>query len=360
METRLLYGDELFEKIESEMKSGKSVIAEIAPAVRVAFGELFGLDAGTNVQGKLISLLRNLGFHDVVDTPLGADIATYYEAEDIKKMLDSGKGRFPIFNSCCIGWRLYAAKMHPELLNKLTVIASPQMTLGSVAKYYFAEKLGKKPDDVVIVGIMPCALKKYETTEVMKNGQKYVDYVVTTTELAQWTKKRNIDFLGLPEEEFSSLLPTASKDGVIFGVTGGMTEAVVTTLAKLYGENAEVTDFRNDDEIKRKIFRIGNFTLNIAMVHGLQNFEKLYEEIKAGAEYHLIEVMMCPFGCVGGPGQPPASKEKMQQRGRALRQFADSLTAKTPLDNPTFQKLKKESLDALPVERLHELIYFNR
>lgn len=360
MDARLLYGDALFEKLEEEIRSGKILVAEIAPAVRVAFGELFGLEAGANVQGKLISLLRRLGFHDVVDTPLGADIATYYEAEDIKKMLDSGTGKFPIFNSCCIGWRMYAGKMHPELLKNITIIASPQMTIGSVAKHYFAEKMGKSPDDILIVGIMPCALKKYETMEVMRSGRRYVDYVVTTVELAQWARKRNIDFPALPDEKFSQLLPSSSKDGMIFGVTGGMTEAVVTTLARLYGQNAETVDFRSDDEIKRKTVRIGNFTLDIAIVHGLQNFEKIYDEIKAGKEYHMVEVMMCPFGCVGGPGQPPASKEKIQLRGKALRQFADSLSEKTPLDNATFQKLKKEFLDNLPVERLHELIYFNR
>jgi len=360
MDLKLLYGDELFEKLEKEAANGKILIAEIAPAVRVAFGELFGLEAGENVQGKIISLLRQLGFYDVVDTPLGADIATYYEAEDIKKMLDSGAGRFPIFNSCCIGWRMYAAKMHPELLDKITIIASPQMTIGSVAKYYFAAKLNKRPEDIAIVGIMPCALKKYETTEVMKNGQKYVDYVVTTVELAQWAKKKGVDFLSLPNEDFSSLMPIASKDGMIFGVTGGMTEAVVTTLAKLYGERVETMDFRNDNEIKKTAVKIGNHALNIGIVHGFQNFEKLYEEIKAGKEYHLIEVMMCPFGCVGGPGQPPASKEKIQMRGRALRRFADSLKEKTPLDNQAFQKIKKEFLDSLSVEKLRELIYFNR
>jgi len=357
---KLLYGDELFAEIEKEMNSGKVVIAEIAPAVRVALGELFGLEAGTNVQGKTIALLRRLGFHEVIDTPLGADIATYYEAEDIKKMLDSNSGKFPIFNSCCIGWRMYAGRMHPELLDYITIVASPQMTIGSVAKYYFAEKLNKKPEEIVIVGIMPCALKKYETMEVMRNGNRYVDYVVTTVELAQWAKKKNIDFLHLPDESFSSLLPTSSKDGIIFGATGGVTEAVITTLARLYGEEATVNEFRDDAEIKRRTVTIGKHTLNIGIVHGLQNFEKLYEEIKAGKTYHLVEVMMCPFGCVGGPGQPQASREKIQQRARSLRQFADSAKEKTPLDNPTMQMLLRDFFNKLPRDKLEELIYFNR
>ncbi|MEM3422129.1 MAG: [Fe-Fe] hydrogenase large subunit C-terminal domain-containing protein [Candidatus Bilamarchaeaceae archaeon] len=357
---RIIYGDALFEKIENEMKSGKIVIAELAPAVRVALGELFGFPVGTNVEGKAITLLKKLGFQEVVDTPLGADISTYYEAEDLKERLDNGGGKFPIFNSCCIGWRMYAGKMHPELLGNITIVASPQMTIGAVAKYYFAEKLNRKPEDIIIVGVMPCALKKYETLEVMRNGNRYVDYVVTTVELAQWAKKKGIDFNSLPEDKFSSFMPNSSKDGVVFGATGGVTEAIITTLAQMYGEKIEITDFRDNGEIRKKTVKIGKHILNIAIVHGLPNFEKLYEEIKAGQTYHLVEIMMCPFGCVGGPGQPPASKENIQIRAKSLRQSADSKKEKTPLDNETFIKIKKEFLDKLDREKLYELIYFNR
>lgn len=360
MNDRIIYGDALFEKIEKEIAEGKLVIAEVAPAIRVALGELFGLPYGVNVQGKTIALLRKLGFHDVIDTPLGADICAYYEAEDLKEMLDKGNGKFPIFNSCCIGWRMYAGKMHPELLENITIAASPQMTIGSVAKYYFAEKTNRKPEDVVIVGIMPCALKKYETLEVMRNGNRYVDYVVTTVELAQWAKKKGINFLDLPDEEFSSLMPNSSKGGIVFGATGGVTEAIITTLAQLYGESVDVIDFRDNSEIRKKTIKIGKHTLNVAVVHGLPNFEKLYDDIKAGQTYHIIEVMMCPFGCVGGPGQPPTSKENIQLRAKSLRQFADSKKEKTSIENPTFQKLKKEFFDKLEKDKLYELIYFNR
>jgi iron only hydrogenase large subunit-like protein len=360
MNGNMLYGDELFNKIEAEIAAGKVVIAEIAPAVRVALGEPFGMQLGDNVEGKTITLLKKLGVHHVVDTPLGADIATYYEAHDIKEMLDSGKGRFPIFNSCCIGWRLYAAKVHQELLGNITIIASPQMTIGAVSKYYFAERLHVNPDNVVTVGIMPCALKKYETMEVMRNGHRYIDYVVTTLELADWAKKKGIDFTKLEDGKLSELMPSSSKDGMIFGVTGGMTEAVITTLAELYGEKKEVLDFREDHEIRKKTYKIGNHVLNIAVVYGLQNFEKLYDEIKAGQQYHFVEIMMCPYGCVGGPGQPVTSKEKIQERAKALRKLSDSIKQKTPIDNPALQQLKKEFLDKLEKDKLHELIYFNR
>ena len=315
--------------------------------MRVALGEPFGLQPGENVLGKTVSLLKKLGFAHVVDTPLGADIATYYEAADIKEMLEKGTGKFPIFNSCCIGWRLYAAKMHPELLSHITIIASPQMTIGAVAKYYIAQKLGIDVDKIVIVGVMPCALKKYETMEVMRNGHKYVDYVVTTVELAQWAKKKQIDFLQLPDESLSDIMPHSSKDGMIFGVTGGMTEAVVTTLAEMLGERKEVLDFRDDGEIRRKKIKVGNHILNMAVVYGLQNFEKIYEEIKAGEVYHFVEIMMCTYGCVGGPGQPITPKEKIHERGKALRKLSDGIKEKTPMDNPTLMKLKKEFLDKL-------------
>jgi len=356
----MLSGEELFEKLEEEMKSGKVVIAEIAPAVRVSLGEVFGFPVGTNVLGKTVSLLKKLGFRHVVDTPLGADIATYYEAEDIKKMLDSGKGRFPVFNSCCIGWRIYASRTHPELLNNITIIASPQMTIGAVSKYYIAQKSGIDPSNIVVVGIMPCALKKYETLEVMRNGNRYIDYVVTTVELGEWAKKRGFDLKALQDEPLDQLMPTSSKDGVIFGVTGGMTEAVITTLAQLYGEKKEILDFRDDAEIRKKKVRIGKHELNIAIVHGLPNFEKLYNEIKEGEKFHLVEVMMCQFGCVGGPGQPVADKKTIIARGNALRALADGINERTPIDNPTVQRLKREFFDKMPREKLEELIYFNR
>ena len=361
MQEKLLSGDELFEKIEEEIKSGKIVVAEIAPAVRVTLGELFDMPVGTNVLGKMASLLKKLGFHHVVDTPLGADIATYYEAEDIKKLLDGGKlKKFPIFNSCCIGWRLYASRKHPEILDHITVIASPQMTIGAVSKYYLAHKLKKNVEDIIVVGIMPCALKKYETYEVMKNGHKYVDYVVTTVELANWAKKKGYDLKELKDETLDPLMPHSSKDGVIFGVSGGMTEAVITTLAKLYGEDKEVIDFREEGDIRKKTVKIGKHELHIAMVYGLQNLEKIYKEIKEGKTYHLVEVMMCPHGCVGGPGQPVAPKETIAARGRALGKVGEAIKDKTPLENPTVKKLIDEYLGKLDREKLEELIYFNR
>lgn len=357
----LLSGEKLFERIEEEMKSGKTMVVEIAPAVRVTLGELFDMPVGTNVIGKTASLLKKLGFNHVVDTPLGADIATYYEAEDIKKLLDTGKvKKFPIFNSCCIGWRLYASRKHPEILDNITVIASPQMTMGAVSKYYLAKKLKKDVKDIRVVGIMPCSLKKYETFEVMRNGYKYIDYVVTTVELANWAKKKGYDLKELKDENLDPLMPESSKDGVIFGVSGGMTEAVITTLARLYGEDAEVIDFREEGDIRKKTVKIGKHEVNIAMVYGFQNFEKIYSEIKEGKTYHLVEVMMCPRGCVGGPGQPIAPKETVAARGKALGKAGESIKQLTPLDNPTLKKLIDEYLGKLDRDKLEELIYFNR
>lgn len=361
MDVGFLSGNKLFQEIEDEIESGKIVVAEIAPAVRVSLGELFGFPEGANVLGKTTTLLKKLGFQHVVDTPLGADIATYYEAEDIKKLLDEKKvKRFPIFNSCCIGWRLYASRQHPELLDHITVIASPQMTIGAISKYYLAHKLRMDPGDIIVVGIMPCSLKKYETLEVMRNGHKYIDHVLTTVELADWAKKKGYDLKKMEDSGLSSLMPSSSKDGVIFGVTGGMTEAVITTLARLYGEKVEVLEFRGDSEIRRKKIRIGKHTLNIAMVYGLHNMETIYSEINQGKTYHLVEVMMCPLGCVGGPGQPVAERKTIMARGNALRTVADEIKERTPLDNPTVKKLIDEYLGKLDRDKLEEMIYFNR
>ena len=194
----------------------------------------------------------------------------------------------------------------------------------------------------------------------MRNGYKYIDYVVTTVELANWANKKGYDLKTLEDEKLDPLMPQSSKDGVIFGVSGGMTEAVITTLARLYGEDKEVIDFREEGDIRRKTVKIGKHEINIAMVYGFQNFEKIYDEIKKGKIYHLVEVMLCPHGCVGGPGQPIAPKETVAARGKALGKTGDEIKQLTPLDNPTLKKLIDEYLGKLDRDKLEELIYFNR
>ncbi|MDD5336909.1 MAG: [Fe-Fe] hydrogenase large subunit C-terminal domain-containing protein, partial [Candidatus ainarchaeum sp.] len=291
-------------------------------------------------------------------TPLGADIATYYEALDVKERLENGTGRYPIFNSCCIGWRMYAQSKHPELLKNITIIASPQMTMGAVARFYIAKKLGRKPGDLAIVGIMPCTLKKNETDEKMKNGHRYVDYAVTTVELGQWAKARG---LGLGESgDISDIMPFSSGDGMRFGVSGGMSQAVLGTLAGLMGEKMEVLDLSEEGPVKTRSFKIGKHVLNIAIVQGLHNFEKVYDEIKAGKQFHMVEVMMCPYGCVGGPGQPPLALDRIKERRAGLVKAGGETGSRTPLDNPGMKKLIDEFLGKMGRKKLEELIYFNR
>lgn len=356
----MIYGDALFAKIAEEKAAGKILVANVAPAVRVALGELFGFPIGENSIRKIVTLLRKLGFDYVVETPLGADIATYYEAMDLKEMLEKGTGKYPIFNSCCIGWRMYASRKHPELLKNITISASPQMTIGAVSKFYLADKLKLDPSRVLSIGIMPCTLKKNETAEKMKNGFRYIDYVVTTVELAQWAKERGLDLKNMDEENPDSLMPLSSKDGMIFGVSGGMTEAVLNTLAKLFGTKAEVVELNEDEAVRRKTVKVGKFELNIGIVQGVQNFEKLYSEIKAGKVYHFVEVMMCPYGCVGGPGQPPLPIDRIKERGKGLVRVGTMMHSATPLDNKALTKLRETFLDKMDRKKLEELIYFNR
>jgi len=360
MKENILFGEPLFRKLEEEKAGGKLMVAEVAPAVRVALGEMFGFEPGRNTMGKIVSLLRKLGFDYVVETPLGADIATYYEAMDVKERLEKGTGKYPIFNSCCIGWRTYAQAKHPELLKNITIIASPQMTMGAVARFYLAKKLGRKPGDISIVGIMPCTLKKNETDEKMKNGHRYVDYVVTTVELAQWAKGKGLDLARMEDGALSEIMPGSSRDGMVFGVSGGMSDAVLETMAGLMGEKTEVVDLDEDGAIRTKTVKIGKHELNIAVVQGFPNFEKIYDEIQSGKRYHMVEVMMCPYGCVGGPGQPPLALERVKERRAGLVRAGGESRSKTPLDSPGLKALMDEFLETMGRKKLEELIYFNR
>jgi iron only hydrogenase large subunit-like protein len=357
METPLS-GLALFEKIETEKASGKVLVAEIAPAVRVAIGELFGKPPGQNMERELRGMLHSLGFDHVIETPLGADICTYYEALRLKRELEKGEGKFPMYNSCCIGWRMYARAKHPELKDSINILASPQMALGAVAQEYLAQKKGVPHDKSVIVGIMPCTLKKNETTEVMKNGQKYVDYVVTTVELAQWAKMRGKELeKGPARPEF---LPGSSAAGMRFGVSGGMSNSVLAALAKLCGTPLVQVDLKEDGAYRSVEYEVMGKRLKIAIVQGFVNFEKLYSEIKAGKEVHLVEVMMCPFGCVGGPGQPPANMDTIRMRRNGLADYAATMRNHTAFESPGIDKLRKDFLDALPMEKIEEMIFLNR
>lgn len=359
MENYSLASDELFTAIKNEMKE-KTVVVQVAPAVRVSIGEEFGCFPGEDLTAKTVGLLKQMGFHYVIDTPLGADITAYEEAHALVRMLKGEeKEHFPIFNSCCIGWRLYCKKNCKKIYNYVSEVLSPNLIVGSVAKNYLSRKLGKKPGDICVVSVMPCTLKKTESRERMPDGNLYVDYVLTTRELGEWARKEGLDIKDAPEEKFSEILENSSKDGVIFGATGGLTEAVLTTVAAILGEKKEILDFRTSEEYNSQKVKIGNHILSVASVYGIPNITKVLDEIKQGKKYHFVEVMFCQMGCVGGPGQPvPPSREKFIKRAEALRKAADKKTEKTPPDNPVLKRIYSE-LDIAPGgKKARGLFYF--
>ncbi len=356
---------ELILKIKEEIKNGKTVVAQLAPAVRVSIGEEFGLEVGLDLTGKTISLLKKLGFYEVVDTPLGADLLIYEEASQFAEMIKKGKKfSHPHFNSCCVGWRRYCKQRYPEIYNQLGLIVSPMMAIGSVVKYYMGKKIGKKPEEIIVVGIMPCSLKKYETLFRNSDGIKYVDYVITTSELGDWARKEELDIKDMEPGKFSEYLPCGSRSGTIFGVTGGLTEAFLNQLSVLLKEEPDEA-FRKNESIREKTVEIGKMKLNTAIVYGLSHFENIMKELKQGKNLQFIEVMACPMGCVGGPGQTlPFELEKIKKRGKGMRGAADAKESRVPSENPIVQRIYKEWLgeagSAEAVKHLHFNWHYER
>jgi iron only hydrogenase large subunit-like protein len=327
----------LIKAIQNEKKKGKILVAQIAPAVRFGIGELFGEKAGTDCTKKTISLLKELGFNYVFDTPLGADLIVADGVEEFLKKDLKHQEKFPVFTSCCIGWRLFAQKNY-FYQKHLSKEISPNMALGLTAKTFFANKIKKKEKDIVVISIMPCEFKRRETEFEYKKGFKYVDYVLTTCELGEWAKQKKIDFKKLRDHEFD-YLHESSKEGLMFGASGGVTEAFLSALARRLGEKKEILSFRNNKRIKKAKIKIGAVELNVASVYGFGALMKLQKELDHGLTYNFIEVMQCPFGCVGGPGQPKAGFFKLKRRAKELRRHASRKHEYSALDNKTVQEI---------------------
>ncbi len=293
-------------------------VAQIAPAVRVSIGEIFGLPPGDYTL-QLGGLLKALGFDEVVETPFGADLVTYLEALEFRDRLK--KGPLPLLNSCCVGWREFALRTYPQLNDNISNLVSPMMAAGAVTKMVFSKEWGYKPEEVEVVGIMPCTLKKHETEFKMPNGLKYVDEVITTVELGELAKKKGLDLTNV-KPYAPSKLSMPSKDGVIFGASGGITEAILDNLARMEGKPLEVDNLREDKSLRTYVARIGDLEIKGAVVFGLPVVARLIKSSEF-KELHLVEVMMCPFGCVGGPGQPQAPLETVKKRAQVMREIAD-------------------------------------
>ena len=297
----------------------KKVVVQTAPAVRVALGEEFGMEPGTIVTGKMAAALRRLGFDYVFDTDWSADLTIMEEGTEllgrVKSFLAGDKNvKLPLFTSCCPGWVTFYEKNFPDLLDYPSTAKSPQQMFGAVAKNYFAQKIGVKREDLVVVSIMPCLAKKSECArdEFKVNGDPDVNFSLTTRELAHMIKQCNLNLNDLPEEDFDSPLGQSTGAAVIFGATGGVMEAAVRTAYEVYcgkplaNINLEAVRGIYGDSVRTATVDFNGLPVKVAICYGLSNARKLMEEVRNGNPngYHFIEVMACPGGCIGGAGQP--------------------------------------------------------
>ena len=288
----------------------KHVVVQTAPAVRAALGEEFGLPIGTNVEGKMVAALRRLGFNKVFDTNFSADLTIMEEAHEFIERVQNG-GVLPLITSCSPGWIKYCEHYFPDMTENLSSCKSPQQMFGAILKSYYAAKENIPAKDIVSVSVMPCTAKKFEIgrDDEAANGVPDVDYSMTTRELARMIKKAGIRFLDLPDETFDDPLGRSTGAAVIFGATGGVMEAALRTAVEtLTGEelpSVEFTEVRGTKGIKEATYHVAGMDVKVAVASGLGNARELLNKVKSGeADYHFIEIMGCPGGCVNGGGQP--------------------------------------------------------
>jgi NADH-quinone oxidoreductase subunit G len=306
--------------------SSKTVVVQTAPAVRVAIGEEFGMEPGSIATGKLVTGLRMLGFDKVFDTDFAADLTIMEETTEFIERVKKNEN-LPILTSCCPGWVKFFEHQFPELIYMPSTARSPQQMFGAIAKSYYAEKIGVKREDIIVVSIMPCLAKKYEAAreELATDGISDVDVVLSTRELADMMKEAGISLDKLEESEYDHPLGESSGAGVIFGASGGVLEAALRTAADwLSGEDVKEIDFtavRGLEGVKEATVNVAGLELKAAITSGLGNARKILEKIKSGeAEYHIIEIMACPGGCLNGGGQPYSAHDNtiLEKRKNAL------------------------------------------
>ena len=347
----------------------KHVVVQPAPSVRAALGEEFGYPMGTDVEGKMAAALRRIGFDKVFDTDFSADLTIMEEAHEFIERVKNG-GVLPMMTSCSPGWVKYCEHYFPDLLDNLSSCKSPQQMFGAVTKTYYAEKAGIDPKDIVCVSIMPCTAKKFEIgrDDQAAAGVPDVDISLTTRELARLIRKVGIDFRSLPDEGFDDPLGESTGAGVIFGATGGVMEAALRTAVEtLTGEellDVEFTEVRGTDGIKEATYHVADMDVKVAVASGLSNAKQILEKVRAGeADYHFIEIMCCPGGCVNGGGQPQVHADVRNfEDVRAIRAkvLYDNDAAKTlrkSHDNPSIKKLYEEYLGAPGSEKAHHILH---
>ena len=343
----------------------KYVVVQTAPAVRVALGEEFGMEIGTNVTGKMVTALRTLGFDKVFDTNTAADLTIMEEGTEFLDRLQNG-GTLPMITSCSPGWVRYLELNYPELIPNLSTCKSPHQMYGAIIKSYFAEKNNIDPAKIYVVSVMPCVAKKFESSrEEMIND---VDAVITTRELARMIKQAHIEFTTLEETGFDAPMGEATGAGVIFGTTGGVMEAALRTVKEVVTGNTfdklEYEPVRGAEGIKKASVEMNGQEVKVAVASGLKNAQTILEEIKSGkADYQFVEIMACPGGCVMGGGQPiRSSKERATidiraKRAGALYSIDEASTIRKSHENPVIKKLYEEYLEKPGGHKSHELLH---
>ncbi len=348
--------------------STKTVVVQTAPAVRVAIGQEFGFEAGTPVTGKLVAGLRALGFDKVFDTNFSADLTIMEEGNEIVERVKSGKN-LPILTSCCPGWINFIEHNYPDLLHIPSSCKSPQQMFGAIAKSYYAEKIGVKPADLIVVSVMPCQAKKYEAArpEFSHDGVRDVDYVVTTRELCKMFKEAGVNLANLEDDVYDSPLGESSGAADIFGVTGGVLEAACRSVyymlngKNLEGDAINFRAVRGLDGIKEAAVELApGKTIKVAVCSGLGNARKVLDMVREEPNrFQAIEIMACPGGCINGGGQPflHGDSALLEKRMKGLYTEDESKTLRLSHENKDIQKLYAEYLGEIGGEKAHHLLH---
>ncbi|MCR4402912.1 MAG: NADH-dependent [FeFe] hydrogenase, group A6 [Firmicutes bacterium] len=342
----------------------KTVVAQVAPAVRVALGEVFGGKPGEIGTGKVVAALKKLGFKKVFDTVFAADLTAVEECHEFLERLGKGEN-LPQFTSCCPGWVKFMEQYYPDMLPNLSTCKSPQQMFGSVIKRFYSKELGVRPEDVFVVSIMPCTAKKFEATRpefASEGGIREVDAVLSTTELGMLLKQAGTVFDELEEEGFDQPFGLTTGGGVIFGVTGGVAEAVLRAAAGRLGVDPggiEFQEVRGFDGTREATVRLGDAEISVAVVHGLANARRLVEAVRRREVcYNLVEVMACPGGCVGGGGQPyPNDVPARKARGKGLYRADRTMQLRSPSENLAVAKLYEKHLGGPGSTAAHEALH---
>jgi NADP-reducing hydrogenase subunit HndD len=349
---------------------GKYVVVHTAPSIRVTLGEAFGMHIGENVQGKMVAALRRLGFDKVFDTDFGADLTIMEEANEFLGRVQNG-GQLPMITSCSPGWVKYCEHYYPDLLGHLSTCKSPQQMQGAIIKSWYAQKMGIDPQNLFVVGIMPCTAKKFENKRDHQHaveGLPDVDVSLTTRELARMIESAGIYFRDLPDEAYDNPLGEATGAAVIFGATGGVMEAALrTAVEKCTGQALQSLDFeevRGTAGIKEASYEVAGLTLRVAVASGTKNAKIIMDKIRSGeAPWHFVEIMGCPGGCVNGGGQPIQHAvvrnfhDLRAIRAQSLYEMDKDLPLRKSHESPAIKRIYDEFLGEPGSHKAHGLLH---